>query len=88
MGIICSNVESYLYCLIKSTFIKPLDSMKGLISKALPPELSSNIVPEASLPHPPAKQEDFSEAAMHLAHKMHGWYGMIEGANLCVTTRS
>jgi hypothetical protein len=38
--------------------------------------------------HPPAKQEDFSEAAMHLAHKMHGWCGMIEGVNLCVTTRS
>jgi hypothetical protein len=61
-----------------------LDEKVG--SEALPPGLASNIPPQDSLPHPPEKQEDFLGKLAHLTNTMHGWYGLIEGKNPCVTT--
>jgi hypothetical protein len=55
-------------------------------SAALPPGLASNMPPEDSLQHPPERQEDFLGKLAHLTNTMHGWYGLIEGKNPCVTT--
>jgi hypothetical protein len=61
--------------------------LKETISpEALPPEHTSNMAPEADLPHQPEGKDGFLERLAHVSNSMHGWYGLNEGKNPCVTT--
>jgi hypothetical protein len=54
--------------------------------EARPPEHGFNIASEVTLPDRPERRDGFLKSIAHLTNTMHGWYGLIEGKNPCVTT--